>query len=109
MRGCAACACAAWRPSVPPSSCPWPSGFPPDALRHSSALDTSFVEAHGAGGGDKAGPGIVGQRDALGGALGAIVHFLLAGHEDFLAGGHRLGGLHEVGVAVDLGSEEAAG
>ena len=68
-------------------------------------LDAVLVHADLARGGENGGPGVVGQRDAVPGALGARALLGLAGDQDLAAGGRRLGALEVGNVAGDVGGE----
>ena len=69
-------------------------------------LDAALVDADLAGGGDDGGPGIVGQRDALGETLAARAVLGLAGGEDLAARRGRLGALEVGDVAGDVLGEK---
>src|SRR6187397_1478880 len=72
-------------------------------------LDAPLVDADLAGGGDDGGPGVVGERDALGQALLARAVLWIAGCQHLAPGRGRLGALEIGDVAGDVLGEEAVG
>src|SRR5437016_711330 len=72
-------------------------------------LDTGFADTDLAGGIDDRGPGIVGQRHTVSGAVGTRLLLGIAGDQHGINACDRLGGPDEVDIARDFAVEEIAG